>query len=211
MPTIIYKLADNTRVPSVTTINKIGQDPGGLIHWAWNLGMNNMDYRQARDEAAEAGTIGHALVDAALHGTELDMSKIAADVTDKAENAFLAYLEWREQTKLNIIASEVPLVSEAHRFGGCLDAVAKVKSEYHLCDWKTGSLYPDHLCQVAAYGALWNEHEPERKITGYHLCRFNKENGDFAHAYFSDLSDAWEAFKLKRQLYDLLAKLKKRV
>ena len=38
MPTQIYRIADSTRVPSVTTINKIGQDSGGthslgLVAW----------------------------------------------------------------------------------------------------------------------------------------------------------------------------------
>jgi hypothetical protein len=31
------------------------------------------------------------------------------------------------------------------------------------------------------------------------------------HAYFEDLSDAWEASLLKRDLYDRLAQLKKRL
>jgi hypothetical protein len=42
------------------------------------------------------------------------------------------------------------------------------------------------------------------------LCRFNRETGDFAHHYFAHLNEAWEAFVLKRKLYDLLATLKKR-
>lgn len=208
---MIYKTADGKRVPSVTTINQIGKDSGGLIAWAWNLGINGEDYRKVRDDAAEAGTLGHAIVEAAIHGADLDLSKFSDEIKAAAAQAFLAYREWRQQTHMEIIASETALVSERWRFGGTMDAVAKQNGKYVLCDWKTGALYPDHLCQVAAYAHLWMEHEPDKKIEGFHICRFNKETGDFTHAYFSDLSDAWGAFKLKRELYDVLGKLKKRL
>jgi hypothetical protein len=209
MPTFIYRLADNTRVPSVTTINKIGQDSGGLIHWAWQLGIDGIDYRKARDDAAETGNVAHTLVEAAIHGKDIDLSKFSEEAQELGKNAFAGYSEWREQTKLEMIGSEIPLVSERWKFGGCLDAVGKQNGKYVIADWKTGSLYPDHLCQVAAYGALWDEHSPDKKIEGFHLCRFNKETGNFTHSYFAELREAWDAFKLKRELYDLLATLKK--
>jgi hypothetical protein len=211
MPTILYRAKDGKRLPSVTTVNKIGQDPGGLIHWAWDLGTQGIDYKKARDDAAEAGTVGHALVEAALHNKILDVGQFSPETRDQAANAFSAYTEWRLQTKLKFIASETPLVSERWRFGGCLDAVAQQAKKYVLCDWKTGQLWPEHLCQAAAYGELWNEHEPARKVSGFHLCRFNKETGNFIHAYFADLTEAWQAFRLKLELYYLLGKLKKQV
>ena len=212
MPTFVYKTSDGKRVPSVTTINKIGQESGGLIHWAWSLGMDNKDYRQVRDDAAESGTVGHALVEAAIQGTDADLSGYAPEAQEAGRMAFKAYQEWREQTRMEILHSEVPLVSNDLRFGGCVDAIGRgANGQLVILDWKTGSLYPDHLCQVAAYAALWEENNPRDLIEGFHLCRFNKETGDFAHAYFADLSEAWQAFKIKRELYDLLARLKKRV
>lgn len=213
MPTFVYRLKDNTRVPSVTTINKIGQDSGGLIHWAWQLGADGKDYRTERDNAAEGGTVGHVLVEAAIHGKEADLSNFSDDAKVAGRKAFEAYTEWRAQTKIDMVKSEVPLVSEHHRYGGCIDAICRgANGQLCVTDFKTGAVYPDHLCQVAAYAQLWNENFPLQQLTGgYHLCRFNRQTGDFAHHYFSDLSDAWFAFKLKRELYTLLAELKKRV
>lgn len=210
MPTIIYKTADGKRVSSVTTINKIGQDSGGLIHWAWNLGIEGKDYREARNEAADAGTLGHVLVDAALHDTEPDLTGFTDEAIAQARKAFAAYQEWRKQTQLKFIASETPLVSEKYKFGGCMDAVAIQNKKYVLCDWKTGALYPDYRCQIAAYGKLWEEHSPEKKIEGYHLCRFNKQTGDFVHAWYSDLEDDWKIFLLKLDLYNRLKEQKKK-
>lgn len=212
MPTFIYKTRDGKRVPSVTTINKIGQPSEGLVAWAWNLGIEGKDYRQVRDAAADSGSVGHALVDAAIRGVEPDLSQYPDSARSGGETAFRAYKEFREQTKIEIIASEVPLVHEELRYGGCLDAVGRRENgKMSILDWKSGGLYPDHLCQMAAYGALWEANHPRDLIQEYHLCRFNKENGDFTHAYFSDLSDAWMAFIKKRELYDLIADLKKRV
>jgi hypothetical protein len=40
-----YRLADGTRVPSVTEILSRFKEGGALIHWAWRLGMEGEDYR----------------------------------------------------------------------------------------------------------------------------------------------------------------------
>ena len=72
MPAVIYRSKDGVRVPSVTTINKIGQPAEGLIAWAWQLGIDGLDYRQVRDDAAKAGEIGHRLVEAAIKQETLD-------------------------------------------------------------------------------------------------------------------------------------------
>jgi len=104
------------------------------------------------------------------------------------------------------------LVSELYKFGGCPDAIGKIDGKLTLVDWKTSnSVYPDMLIQLAAYKQLWEENFPDRPLYGFHLCRFSKEHGDFAHHYYSELNDAWEQFKLFRQAYDLDKLLKKRV
>ena len=70
----VYKLADGTRVPSVTTITGRFKESGALIHWAWNLGMQQIDYKKARDDAADAGHIAHELIDAHIHGREANIN-----------------------------------------------------------------------------------------------------------------------------------------
>jgi len=209
----IYKLQDGTRVPSVTTVNKIGQETGGLVHWAWKLGTEGKDYRSERDAAADAGTVGHALVEAAIKNMDApDLSGFPEDVRASGEMAFSAYRQWRSMTNLEILHAEVSLVSEKHRYGGTLDAMIRSGGKLALGDWKTGRVYPDHLFQVAAYGLLWNETHPDDPITGgYHLLRFSKETGDFSHSHFADLSAELEGFLLKLRLYPILIAAKKRV
>jgi hypothetical protein len=210
MPTAIYRLKDGFRVPSVTTVNSIGKESGGLIHWAWNLGMEGRDYRKVRDDAAESGNVGHALVEAAITGKEPVFPTDGAAALGM--QAFEAYKHWQSQSRIKWTDTELALVSEKYKFGGTIDAIGVEQGANTYCvgDWKTGGLYPEHLCQMAAYGRLFEE-ATGHAVGSYHLCRFNRDTGDFAHAYFQNLDDAWEAFLLKRRLYDLQAALKKRI
>jgi hypothetical protein len=166
-----------------------------------------------RDEAAESGTLAHAMVEDHLNGLPLKWPEDTPEVTVReANNAFNAYLNWASMTKLKIIEQEMPLVSEEYQFGGCPDAIGEINDKLCLVDWKTSnSVYPDYLIQLAAYKQLWEENNPDRPLTGgFHLCRFAKQHGDFSHHYYPDLSEAWEQFKLFRKAYDIDKELKKR-
>jgi hypothetical protein len=106
----------------------------------------------------------------------------------------------------------MPLVSEVYQFGGTPDAIGRVNGELCLLDWKTSnSVYSDYLLQLAAYRVLWEEINPDRPLMGgFHLLRFSKEHGDFAHHFYRDLSEAWEMFAHHRAAYGLDAALRKR-
>ena len=78
--------------------------------------------------------------------------------------------------------------------------------------WKSSnSIYPEYLIQVAAYGILWDEHNPDKPIDGgYHLIRFDKNFSDFHHHFWAELETAKAAFLKMRSLYDDMKELKKR-
>lgn len=200
-------IIDGKRVPGVTTILSKFKDSGGLIHWAWKLGTEGKDYRAIRDAAAEAGTLAHEAVEAHVRGSE---PKVFPDseTGEKARKAFGAFLEWADQTQLKITHSEIPLLSQRHRFGGTLDAML-VRGKLSLGDWKTSNkVYPEYLCQLAAYGILWEENYPDQPIEGgYHLLRFDKTYGDFSHRWWAELETARKAFLLMRDLYGMQQEL----
>ncbi len=205
-----YYLADGERVPSVTTIIGRLKESGGLIHWAWKLGMAGTDYREVRNAAADAGTIAHAAVEAWLHGETYTFG--ADEIGQKASKAYGAFLDWATQTNLRVTHTETPLISERHKYGGTFDALL-VQNDRAMGDWKSSNnCYPEYLIQVAAYGKLWEENHPDEPITGgYHLLRFDKEFGDFHHHWWSELDRAWDAFLHLRALYEIDKELKKRV
>lgn len=207
-----YHTKDGTKVPSVTTVISRFKESGGLIHWAWNLGKEGKDYREERDKAADAGTIAHQAVDDFIHGRNTNPVFTDDDVGERAKRSYGAFLEWSQQTQLVVTHTEMPLISEKYRFGGTFDAIL-IQKRRAMGDWKTSnSVYPEYLLQLAAYGKLWEENYPDEPIDGgFHLLRFDKTYGDFAHRWWAELDTAWEAFVLLRKLYDYDKELKARV
>ena len=215
MPTakLGYFLEDGSEVPSVTTVTSRFKESGGLIHWAWDIGRRGLDYRAERDNAADAGTLAHHLVEQFIRTGKTDLPDAAPDVAQKAMLAFDAFRTWQAQTRLTIVAQEIQLVSEKYRFGGTPDAIGEMDGVLCLLDWKTGNrVYRDALMQLSAYGKLWTENHPDKPITGgFHLCRFAKQYGDFSHHFFPNLDQAFEMFLLLREAYDIDQDLKRRV
>lgn len=213
-----YKNAAGKRVPGTTTIIGRFKDSGGLLWWAFEQGKSAErgeieSLYDKRDEAAESGTLAHSMVEAHIKGENpADVCVGPIGVQTQARAAFEAYLVWENQTKLKIVEQEMSLVSEKHQFGGTPDAIGIINNELCLIDWKTSSsVYADFLIQISAYKHLFEENNPDRPLTGgFHLCRFAKEHGDFAHHYYPNLDEAWEQFLLFRRAYDIDKELKKR-
>ena len=209
-----YRNAQGERVPGTTTICGRFKDSGALLHWAFKQGQSGAKtlYEQ-RDQAGEAGTLAHDMVFQKLHGKPVTIPEnIDIALAGQAENAFNAYLSWESMTKLEIVEQEFPLVSEKYQFGGTPDAIGLVNGKLSLVDWKTSNgVYADYLLQLAAYQILIEECRPDLKLTGgFHLCRFAKSYGDFAHHYWPELEDAKRMFLMLRECYDIDKVLKKR-
>jgi hypothetical protein len=213
----IYKNKDGARLPSVTTILSRFKSADGLIHWAWKLGSEGKDYRAERQKAADAGTVAHQMVEAHIHGKEWeDTGDFAKNIVDKGRNAFENYLRWADTAKIEIHYTEIPMISEVHQFGGCPDGIGicrATSNAFCMPDWKSSNaLYADYLFQLGGYKILWEENYPDMPIEGgFHLCRFDKENGDFEHRYFPNLDEEAETFLLMRKLYDKVKVSEKRI
>lgn len=208
-----YFLKDGSKVPGTTGVISRFKDSGALIWWAWNQGKDGKDYRQTSKDAADAGTVAHTLVEAHLRGTAAKLENVDPSVLERGTSAFHSYLAWEKQTGIKPIPCEEPLVSEAYRFGGTPDAVFQMPDgSLAMGDWKSSNaVYSDYLIQLAAYRQLWDENKPDQPITGgFHICRFSKEHGDFAHHYFPKLDEAWEQFKLFLRAFEIDKQLKKR-
>jgi hypothetical protein len=202
------------RLPSVTTVNGLIKIGGidGLIWWAHDLGCKGIALEEARKGAADVGTVAHAGVEADLHGEpwDLDDLPIFGEQKKQVERCLSAWREWRDQTSLEMVASEVALTSKVHGYGGTLD-VASVGRHRGIIDLKTGGCYPEHLMQVRAYGELWNEANPGKPIEEYHLLRLGKEDGSFHHHRWDaeTMEPAWRAFQAALKVYGESKLLKK--
>lgn len=207
-----YFLADGTKVPGVTTILGRWKDSGALLHWAFQQGASGArTLYESRNKAADIGTLAHAMVEADLKGIDCEALTTATDEQKgKAQQAFDMFRTWRDRNRAEISSIEIPMVSESLRVGGTPDVAVRFDG-LEMGDVKTSSgIYRDHLLQVAAYRAIWNETQPEKMSGGFHILRFAKDYPDFEHRYFAELDDALECFALLRKAYDFDQKLKKR-
>lgn len=207
-----YYLKDGTRIPGTTTIIGRFKESGALIKWAHAEGVAGRNLYETRDAAAEAGTLAHSMVEADIKGVKLDTPICAPEVLKNAIAAFGAYQSWARSSRMKVLEQEMQLVSERHRFGGTPDAIGELDGQLCLVDWKTSNaVYSDYLLQLAAYKLLWEENNPDRLLTGgFHLCRFSKANGDFAHHFYPNLDDATAMFLHLRAAYEIDKDLKKR-
>lgn len=202
-----YHLEDGTRVPGVTTVinGQLGWNKNVLIAWARREAMAGNDPNKVRDKAADIGTLTHYMVECHIKGEKPDLSEYSQANIDKAENGFLAYLDWEQANNPTYVESEVQLVSEKHRFGGTIDSIVKKNGSLWLVDFKTSKgIYVDMKIQVAAYQRLYEE-TTGKKIDEVHILKLGKEDGSFEHHKLSDqeLFTSWAVFTHCLDLYQL--------
>ena len=204
MRRIPYRLQNGKIVPSVTTIISRFKDSGALLYWANQQGLNGVTLNEAQRPAASAGTLAHRLVERHLRGEkDFVLSEEEQLVETAARAAFKNFLKWQEQSKITFRQLETRLVSENYRFGGTIDAIGVEEDGTRVVvDFKTGSIYGDHLMQTAAYRLLWNENFPEDPLDNrVHILSFKRQEGDFTHACFDGVDKELEAFISLRKLY----------
>lgn len=188
-----YKLT----VPSVTTITGLLNKPA-LVGWAWRLGREGRDHEEARNAAANAGTIAHQAIEEHIHGGNparvLSDEREPEEQRDKAARAFARFLGWEAEYQPEYIATELPLVSWNHRFGGTVDLVCRIGGVLHICDHKTGrGPYAEQLVQLAAYAHLMAEarETPERVA----LLLLGDDTRKLHNSYaFAELGPPWREF-----------------
>jgi hypothetical protein len=210
MPTQPYRL-NGKRVPGVTTVlSLLGSNRRALMIWANREGMEGRDINQRADEAATIGTIAHEMIECDLKGIPFNPNNYPHEFVVNAENAYLAWLEWKDFFEFSDTQSELSLVSSLG-FGGTID-IATVKKTRCIIDLKTSSgTYEDHLIQIAAYGQLYNEHFPEDPIRAYYILRLGKDDGSFHYHYYPDLLNEWHIFEALLDIYKRLPATRKKL
>lgn len=202
-------------VPGVTTIidSQLGWNKRILIAWARREALAGRDPDKILEQAGDIGSIVHLLIEAHIKNkiAKQDHLYIAhlkdfspADI-DKAENAFIAYLDWEKRNDLIYIASEKVVISEQYRAGGMIDILAKNNNHLWLIDPKSSKgIYPEFIVQVSAYKLFYEEQEGEL-IDEVHLLHLDKKNGSFADHKLSleQLIYGGSVFRNCRKLYDL--------
>ena len=150
----VYKNAEGERLPSVTTVLGILAKPA-LIDWAYNFGVNGIDYRKARDAAGDIGTLVHYLILCDLKGEKPDLSGYSTEGIDRAETCLIKYWDWQKAHKLIPMLCETPMVDSDNKFGGTPDWYGEIDGVPTLVDFKSGKgIYDEFMYQLGAYVLL---------------------------------------------------------
>jgi hypothetical protein len=205
---ITYHNAKGEKIPGVTTVLGELAKPA-LIHWAWDLGMKQIDYRTHRDILADVGTLAHYLIVCHLKGETVDASEYSAKQIDLAENCLLSYYEWARHHTIEPILIETPLVSEVHQFGGTLDFYGKIDGILTLMDFKTGKkIYDEHFYQLAALRVALIEND--HAVGTSRILNIGRDETErFEEKQKGVLADEWEIFQAALTIYQAKKRIKK--
>lgn len=204
----IYKNEEGKRVPGVTTALGLLNKPA-LIHWAWKLGIEGIDYKTFRDDKADIGTLTHLMALSYEKEEKPDTDYYTKAQIDLADICFAKYLDWRSRHEIKSIFLEKQSVSEMFQYGGTLDHYCLLDGVPTLIDYKTGkAIYSEQFFQLAAYRQLLNEegHKVDQCII-LRLGR-NEEEG-FETKTMTDLRKQLEVFLSCLKIYQLKKEIKK--
>lgn len=228
-----YTLADGSYATGVTTVLGV-LNKGALMPWAAKVEREFVAAHFARGgdaatlprqyayaaesgRAADLGTVAHAHIEAWLTERELDTEGLPEGMWEAALPAFDRFKSWWDGMGLELVASEWQGVSEAYRYGGTIDFVARKKDGTLLLgDIKTSKAnkawpYPTVIAQVAAYRQMWQENG-KGDVGEVHVVRVGKtaeDRGQYVRITERDLDAGWALFKAARAAYDALAVLER--
>lgn len=209
MPAIVYLNQQGEKVPGVTTVlREWGAKTPALVHAAWKLGFEGKNYRDEWGKKMDAGSLTHRRCEADIRSQPAPgCDGYSAEVVETSDKTFAAYQAWKSGSRLELVASEIPLVHPTLGFGGCLDAVGSLNGQAALIDFKSKTLYAEQIVQVAAYQRLWNSIHPETPLHTVHILGLTE--GFHHHQPTQDALDAgWELFLRLLDVYSLKRRVK---
>jgi len=202
-----YKVGEK-KLPSATTILSLLDKPA-LVQWAANQAIEAVvehisgledenltkerilacvdaarkNWRQTSKKALDIGTAVHSAIE-----IRLKTGKDPAELPDEAMEAYIAFLEWLDEHKLEPVAIETTVYGEG--YAGTADLVAYLDDKLTLIDFKTSTgIWPEYALQTAAYRAAWNRIFPEKQVVAHGVLRLDKKTGWPEYKDFSETFD----------------------
>lgn len=154
-----------------------------------------------RDEAAEAGTDIHAIIDTLWLGQTVGVS-------DEYKPAIDAFMDWWKRCGFSPIAGDTPIASLEHGYGGSADALGYKDGAFVLLDWKTSNhISTSYFLQAAAYCQGFRERFGI-EINEAWIVRFSKTLPvEFQAERVPCLETAFKAFLGAKTVRDTMKKL----
>jgi len=137
---------------SATTILNAYPTSEHLVRWIAENGFN--ESRAIRDAAGKRGTKIHLAIEGLLAGGVLQ----EGDHTLEEWVKLKSFVDWYNEYKPEIIATELAVFSKKERYAGRVDCIAKLFGEIYVIDWKSSkSIHESFPLQFSAYAKAIEE------------------------------------------------------
>jgi hypothetical protein len=153
-------------------------------------------HRKKKEAAGDIGKLAHAWVENLVKSGE----RPEFPEHEQARHACLAFVTWMQQHEVRFLKSEFRVYSRKHNYAGTADGVAIIDGCRTLFDLKTGSCYPEHGLQLAAYQIALEEEYPRGKIEKRTIVSIKKD-GLFETKDFLEYEKDAKAFVNALELY----------
>jgi hypothetical protein len=216
-----YKDFDGLEYPSVTQITGQYDKSEAMVRWAVNAVCQAVSegctiekaktaYKDISKEALDVGSETHKLVEIYIK-SGVDATK-GVDVSEQAQNAFLAFLEWEKENNVKWHLSELQVFDFERYYAGTLDALASIDGVMYVIDFKTSKAhYKDYALQIAGYTQAYNamRGKGNLNVKNCGILRLDKNSGfpnfkDYSKDLpqmtiaFNHLLDFYYAFRKRR-------------
>ena len=184
--------SDWKRVYGSTTFIEIKDKSNTLIDWAVGLFyrytkkilgirlLNKFDLEFARNlhadkkkQAGNIGTIAHKWMENWIRNNNPVMPEHPSVL-----QIITAFWKWKNDLKVEFVATEILLYSKEHKYCGTADAIVRIGGKLYLLDFKTGSgIYNDCMLQTASYVKMYYEMGLNKiygELVGRVVVRFEK-------------------------------------
>jgi hypothetical protein len=160
------------------------------------------------DPSASFGLESHDMIENILKSGSMDESVECPEHLIPVKQSFFRwYKREKELRNMEILHTELPLVSQQHGYAGTADAIAKVtirgETKIVVLDWKTSNQLRNHYAlQIAAYSKLYEENYNEPIYAGV-VIKFSKMNADYEVRSVTNLEKVFDHFLSYKLVWDL--------
>jgi len=161
--------------------------PKGIGLTIWQIQQGSYENaQQALHDAAERGTAVHSGIADLLRGKTLTRREF----TEEAWSYLPPFVNWYEDHKPEVFASEATVYDYRRRLAGTLDIGCTINGKPTVVDAKTSkNIYPTHQIQVNEYATMWNAMGLEPKIEQAAVLRLKSRHRRGYEFKIEDLSE----------------------
>lgn len=191
-----YYKKDNNLYPSVTSILQCYPKGEGFYRWLANVGYDKS--KEIKQSAGKSGSRVHDVIENLLNKQDVNIDNLS----DKEREMFNTFVDWfnklNEEHDVEIIATELPIYNDIHKYAGTVDLILKVDTEYWIVDIKTSNYIHDtYELQLSAYAhSSWTKEQIVPRLFVFHI----KEHG------LVEVKDNLDVFLAVKRVFDYMNK-----